>query len=360
MNLIQNTRLKNSIMAVALFLLLPTDLPLRGQGKPSEVKLDAATRAQLIESILKRTSDLYVFPEVATEIEKAVRARVQNKEYDSLTSGADLAQKLTSDLQAVSHDKHLRVIYSEKPLPGRGGPRGRDPEQWQREGARSNFGFYKVEVLAGNVGYLDLRGFFEPNLAADKATAAMSFLSDTDALIIDLRKNGGGSGEMVAFIISYLLGPEPVLINTAYFRPNNTTLESWTRKDVPGKRYTGKNVYVLTSNFTFSAAEEFAYDLKTQKRATIIGETTGGGANPNTFIRISDHFMLSVPIGRAINPVTKTNWEGVGVKPDVEVSAPQALKTAYLAALNKILEKVSDEESKAGLRQAIDAAQKMS
>jgi retinol-binding protein 3 len=356
MNLIYSGSLRLSILVVALNLLMINSA--QAQAEQAAVKLDSATRAQVIENILKRVNELYVFPEVAKEVEKTIRAREEKKEYDEITTGPAFAQKLTADLQAVTRDKHLRVAFSEKILPEGGDPRRRDPEQMRREGARNNFGFYKVEVLPGNVGYLDLRQFYRAQMAAEKATAAMNFLSDTDALIIDLRKNGGGSADMVAFIISYLLGPDPVLINTAYFRPENRTFESWTLKDVPGRRYTGKSVYVLTSSYTFSAAEEFAYDLKTQKRATLVGETTGGGANPNTFVRLSDHFMLSVPIGRAINPITKTNWEGVGVKPDVEVSQEIALKTAHALALKNVLEASPDEEQKSALRKLIEIVQK--
>ncbi|MBD0371870.1 MAG: S41 family peptidase [Pyrinomonadaceae bacterium] len=348
--------LRISMTVVALLLLITSTA--QAQADKVEASLDAATRSQVIENVLKRVGELYVFPEVAKEMEKAITARVEKKEYDSVTSSLALAQKLTADLQAVSHDKHLRVVFSEKPLPERDDPRRRDPEEMRRQGARNNYGFYKVEVLPGNVGYLDLRQFYRAEMAAEKATAAMNFLADTDALIIDLRKNGGGSADMVAFLASYLLGPEPVLINTAYFRPENRTFETWTLKEVPGKRYTGKSVYVLTSSYTFSAAEEFAYDMKTQKRATIVGETTGGGANPNTFVRINDHFMLSVPIGRAINPITKTNWEGVGVKPDVEVSEQLALKSAHLLALKKISETSTDEERKTALKKVIEAVEK--
>jgi hypothetical protein len=356
MNFIYNRTLKISTLVVALSLLLCTVA--QAQSAQAEVKLDAAMRAELIENTLKRVNELYVFPEVAKEVEKAIRARAEKKEYDEITSGLAFAQKQTSDLQAVTRDKHLRVQFSEKPLPERGDPRRRDPEQMRREGARNNFGFFKVEVLPGNIGYLDLRQFYRAEMANEKATAAMNFLADTDALIIDIRKNGGGSADMVALIVSYLLGPEPVLINTAYFRPENRTFETWTLKDVPGRRYTGKSVYVLTSNYSFSAAEEFAYDLQTQKRATIVGETTGGGANPNTFVRLSDHFMLSVPIGRAINPITKTNWEGVGVKPDVVVSQETALKTAHALALRKILDASTDEEQKVALKRIIEMVQK--
>ena len=162
----------------------------------------------------------------------------------------------------------------------------------------------------------------------------MNKVADADALIIDLRKNGGGSAGMVALLVSYLLEPEPILVNTFVGRDGTVTDETWTTKDLPGRRFT-KEVYVLTSAYTFSAAEEFAYDLKNLKRATLVGETTGGGANPIDMFRINDRFEVSIPVARAVNPISKTNWEGVGVAPDVSVAAADALETAHRAALAK-------------------------
>jgi retinol-binding protein 3 len=297
--------------------------------------VDAENRGMIIESALSRFNEMYVFPEVAKEMEKAIRERMQKKEYDNITDADAFAKKLTEDLQAVSRDKHMSLEYSANLSVGNN-PRDFTPADRERarlNDIRSNYGFAKVEHLPGNVGYLDLRQLYQPQEAAYKLTAAMNLLSDTDALIIDVRKSPGGSAAMVALIMSYLMGPEPVLLNTIYHRRGNTPSESWTLKDIPGKRYTGKNVYVLTSAYTFSAAEELAYDLQTQKRGTAVGETTAGGANPNTYVRISRHFQLSIPIGHAINPITKTNWEGVGVKPDVSVPAELALKTAQALAL---------------------------
>ncbi|MDP8979977.1 MAG: S41 family peptidase [Acidobacteriota bacterium] len=205
--------------------------------------------------------------------------------------------------------------------------------------ARNNFGFEKVERLQGNIGYLDLRGFMEAQWGSETAVAAMNFLANTDALIIDLRQNGGGDPAMVALITSYLFSPgEEVHLNDLYWRPSNETHQWWTLPYVPGRRYANKPVYVLTSNRTFSAAEEFTYNLKNLKRATIIGETTGGGAHPGGMERLSEHFMAFLPSGRAINPISKTNWEGTGVTPDVAVPAADALTTATAAALRKISE----------------------
>jgi CubicO group peptidase (beta-lactamase class C family) len=203
-----------------------------------------------------------------------------------------------------------------------------------------NFGFEKIERLGGNVGYLDLRAFESPDSAAETAAAAMAFLANTDALIFDLRQNGGGDPAMVAFLCSYLFDQRTHL-NDLYSRPDNRTEEFWTRDDVPGKRYGDKPVFVLTSSRTFSGAEEFSYNLKSLKRATIVGETTGGGAHPVNPRRLGKDFLITVPFARAINPITKTNWEGTGVKPDVDVPAAQALKVAHLLAIRAIQPKIT-------------------
>ena len=232
-------------------------------------------------------------------------------------------------------------------------------ENYQRFVRQINFGFEKIERLQGNIGYIDLRGFSDPEAGVETVAAAMNFIGNTDALIFDLRQNGGGSPEMVALICSYLFGEKPVHLNSLYWRKGDKTDEFWTKASVAGKRYgETKDVYVLTSNRTFSGAEEFSYNLKNLKRATIIGETTGGGAHPGGMYRINDHFGAFVPIGRAISPITKTNWEGTGVEPDVKVPKELALKTAYLMALNKVAEKTADEQRKKALKELSDQTQK--
>jgi C-terminal processing protease CtpA/Prc len=183
----------------------------------------------------------------------------------------------------------------------------------------------------------------------------MNFLAHSDALIFDLRESaGGGDPSTVVFLSSYLFGSEPAHLNDLYWREGNRTHQYWTLTYVPGRRYVGKPVYILTSKRTFSAGEEFAYNLQALKRATIIGETTGGGANPGDEFRINDHFEVFVPTGRAINPVTKTNWEGTGVRPDIEAPKAQALKTAHLAALRTLLEATTDERSRGQLKSLIE------
>ena len=350
-------------LAIAIGLLLnQRTLIAQGPLDQPDLTIDASTRSAVIEGALKRLNDFYVFPETAKKMEQAVRERIGRKEYDQITSAKTLATTLQNHLQEVSHDKHLRVTYSAEPLPPQGDHREPGPEEIARElefMRTVNFGFEKVERLPGNIGYLDLRGFQPAQFGAETVVAAMNFLANTDALIIDLRRNGGGEPAMVALISSYLFGPEPVHLNDLYFRPDNSTRQWWTLPYVPGKRYGDKKeVYVLTSKRTFSAAEEFTYNLKNLKRATIIGETTGGGAHPGGPRRINEHFAIWVPSGRAINPISKTNWEGTGVTPDVDVPADQALKVAHIAAMNKVLGKVTEAERRDAIKRAIDNVQK--
>jgi C-terminal processing protease CtpA/Prc len=200
-----------------------------------------------------------------------------------------------------------------------------------RQLAASNCGFEEAEHLPPNIGYLRVEEFDEPEVCAPTAIAAMNFLGDSDALIIDLRDNHGGRAEMVALIASYLFD-EPTHLDDIYDRQKNSTEQTWTFPYFPGKRFAGKPVFVLTSRRTFSAAEEFSYDLKNLARATLIGETTGGGAHTVGPHRLDDHFFIEVPFGRFISPITKTDWEGVGVEPDIKLPAADALTEALRRA----------------------------
>ena len=329
-------------LTLALSVCLLTPAVSRAQGSPHQNEpdtiIDSKTSREVIDGVLKVLDDAYVFPETAKKMVAEIRGRLERKEYDSITSARELARTLTDDMQRVSKDKHLGVFYSHDASlegPAEKAP-GREARERRARGEASNFGFEKAERLDGNIGYLDLRGFHRAEFGGDTATAAMTFLANTDALIIDLRENGGGSPSMVSLISSYLFGPEPVHLFDLYSRPDNSTHQWWSLPCVPGKRYGDKPVYVLTSRRTFSAGEGFAYILQVLKRATIIGEPTGGGAHVGRSQRIHDHFEVSVPTGRAISPITRTNWEGTGVLPDVSVPAELALKTAHLAALTKL------------------------
>jgi hypothetical protein len=302
------------------------------------MKIDAATRVRVIDGAIAALDEYYVYPEVAKKMEADLRQREKNGEYNAVTDADAFADLLTNQLQAVSHDKHLHVNFSPQVLPKGEPGEHPSPEQEAQMRARiqrDNCAFEKVEHLASNIGYVKFNAFLDPDICAPTAIAAMNFLANVDAIIFDLRDNGGGDPKMVAFIATYLFD-DATHLNDLYNRHENNTTQYWTLPYVPGKRLAGKPAFVLTSKRTFSGAEEFSYDLKSQKRATIIGETTGGGAHPVSGHRIDDHFMIGVPYARAVNPITKTNWEGTGVEPDVKVPADQALDVAEKMAAQKI------------------------
>jgi C-terminal processing protease CtpA/Prc len=163
---------------------------------------------------------------------------------------------------------------------------------------------------------------------------------------------------MVQLICSYFFDGEPVHLNDLYYRPSDSTHQYWTLPHVPGKRYVGKDVYILTSSRTFSGAEEFSYNMKNLKRATIVGETTGGGAHPGGSVKLNDHFSVFLPVGRAINPITKTNWEGTGVSPHISCPSDQALKVAQIEAMKKVIATVTDPDRKANIQSVLDTIQK--
>jgi hypothetical protein len=306
-------------------------VPVPRGGSIADFKIDAAKRARVIEAAIAQLDSNYVFPEVAAKMAATVRDRSNRGAYDDITNGMSFAVVLTEDLQGVSHDKHLGVNYSAPLIPDR--PANFQPDSAARARVRQdmmrvNCGFEKTETLANNVGYLKFNFFADPEVCGDIASKEIAKLANVSALIVDLRENGGGSPDMVAYVASYLFSKRTHL-NDLWERRGNKTTEYWTKPDLPGRKLRDDiPVYVLTANRTFSGGEEFTYDLKNLKRATIIGETTGGGAHPVSGHKIDDHFMIGVPFARAVNPYSKTNWEGTGVDPDVKVPAADAMATA--------------------------------
>jgi hypothetical protein len=305
--------------------------PLGPNVSPTALRIDRTGRARVVGRVAALLDTFYVSPEVGKRINDSLRLRLARGAYDRYANGAGLVNRLNAELYDIARDAHLRIWYSARPHPREpAAPAAPSPEEIakeRRELDENNCGFRKAEQLDGNVGYLRLDEFSDPAICASTAEAAMNFLAGTRALIIDLRENGGGKPGMVALVASYLFDRRTHL-NDLWTRHTDSTQEFWTRDSVAGRRFGGdKPVYVLTSAHTFSAAEEFAYDLQSLKRATIVGETTAGGAHPVSEGRLDDHFVLLVPWGKAINPVTGRNWEGVGVAPDVKVPASEALDT---------------------------------
>jgi len=311
----------------------------------SEDKLDSKKKKEIVNQITTALNEHYVFPHVAKRMGEHLRKRLKKGAYKKITNPIELAEVITKDLRDVSHDLHLRVgYYPESPRPREDQPI--DREKTSRRIGFTNAAFEKVQRLTGNIGYLKLNGFINAEYGGATAVAAMNFLGNTDALIIDLRQNGGGAPSMIQLINSYFFD-EPVHLNSFYIRKGDKINQFWTSAHIQGKRMTHVDIYVLTSKRTFSAAEEFTYNLKHMKRATIVGETTGGGAHPVDFHYLDEvKFGMSIPFGRAINPVTGTNWEGKGVKPHVEVPQEQAFDTAYDLALKKLIEKANEEKKR--------------
>jgi C-terminal processing protease CtpA/Prc len=300
------------------------------------IDIDAATRARVIDAAIAKIEEFYVFPDVAKKMGMAVRGRAKRGEYNLVTDGNEFAKLLTTHFQDVSHDKHLSVNFSPTRLPAESSSPSPDAIAQYRVAMReANCGFEKVEHLSGNVGYLKFNFFADPEVCGGTAIAAMNFLENVDALIFDLRDNHGGDPKMVALVSTYLFATQTHL-NDLWERKSGETQQYWTLPYVPGKHLPTVPVFVLTSHQTFSGGEEFSNNLKALKRATIVGEVTGGGAHPVAGHRIDDRFTIGVPFARAINPTTKTNWEGVGVEPDIKVRAADALATAQALASKEL------------------------
>lgn len=286
-----------------------------------------------IERLNELMNERYVFPDVAKATETHLLDQLKAGHFDQFNNNEDFAAALTESVQSINKDKHMRIranpVYEAAPNT----PEHRIEEQlaWMERSRRGNYGFSAVQILEGNVGYLDLRGFAGLENGKAHADAAMALLGRTDAVIFDLRKNGGGSPRMVQYLCSYFFD-EKVHLNSLYWRLGDETEEFWTLDEVGGKKMADVPLFVITSERTFSGAEEFSYNMQTRERATLVGETTGGGANPGGTVPINEHLQVFIPVGRAINPVTKTNWEGVGVVPEIKLDQEAAYdKTVALA-----------------------------
>ncbi len=328
------------------------------QSKTSEISANA------IAEVVKRVGDLvalnYVFPDKGKDMQKFITGRLESGRYAEIDTARELARALTEDLRSVTRDRHLRVDYNPEAVRRMRARQGQSAEERKKEQLRaaeaerrSNYGFRTLEILEGNVGYLDLRGFSGSREAGDTAAAAMNFLANADAVIIDLRQNGGGSPYTIQFISTYFL-KERTHLNSFQWRGQDEIQEFWTFDSVPGKRLYDTDLFILTSQRTFSAAEEFTYNLKNLKRATIVGETTGGGAHPGGARIVNDDFTVWIPRGRAINPITKTNWEGTGIEPHIKVPEEKALEKAHASALERLLAAADDEDEKFRLIWALD------
>jgi hypothetical protein len=291
--------------------------------------LDAAERQRVVTGAVRNLRQHYFNREVAQETADALVAHERNGDDDAAKDGVVFADLLTRQMRDVSHDQHLVVEYSREILPEHPPkPTVENLARYRKAMEEQNCMFRKVEILSHNIGYLKLDFFPDTAVCQSTATAAMATLNHASAIVFDLRDNSGGFPSMVSLIASYLFDhPEYI-----YSPRGAPTEESWTHSPIPGNTLAHKPVYVLTSASTWSGAEQFSYNLKMLKRATLVGETTRGGSHAGVFHRIDDHFGVGIPEEKAMNPFGKTDWEGVGVEPDVKVRAAEALETAVKLA----------------------------
>ena len=312
-----------SLLALTLFLNLNLSI---AQDK----SLTKAYKEQVILTLSQLMNDHYVFPDVAKLTEGHLKAQFNEGHFDAFETNETFAKALTESVQEINHDKHMRIRNNKQYEAPVQTPERMIEEQldWIDQSRRNNAGFVDVKILDGNVGYLDLRGFAGLEIGKPVADAYMKLMSRTDAIIIDLSKNGGGSPAMVQYLCSYFFDKK-LHLNSLYWREEDRTDEFWTLDEVGGAKLPDVPLFVITSNRTFSGAEEFSYNMQTQKRATLVGQTTGGGANPGGGFNINDDLTVFIPTGKAINPITKTNWEGVGVIPEVNTDTDSAFDKAY-------------------------------
>ncbi|MBD3257551.1 hypothetical protein GF377_03885 [candidate division GN15 bacterium] len=340
---------------LALLAMASTGLGQQMMAGPQTSPIDEATKAEIIDSVLAGIDQIYVFPDKARQMVEHVRTEHKSGAYDDITDLATLTGQLTEDLRSICHDLHL-TVRTARPEELTSTDENREELQrlWEERSRVNNYAFHKVERMVGNIGYLELRGFQDASMAGETAVAAMKFLGNTDALIIDLRQNGGGSPSMIQLLCSYFFD-EPTHLNSFYIRQEDTIKQFWSLSFVDGRRMTHQPIYVLTSDYTFSAAEEFTYNLKNLERAMIIGETTGGGAHPiQSELYASLGVRLNVPFGRAINPITGTNWEGTGVTPHIECPADDALTIARIQALDTLSKMIEEPMRRYQINWALD------
>jgi hypothetical protein len=320
----------------------------------------AADRDAVVQTLAVKLKANYVMPAVGERVGAAIMKKNADGAYASATTADAFSAALTKDLRVFGNDGHFSARHDDsfRELAGNEAPLSRvQIEEWREQVARGGFGIDKIERLPGNVGYIKLTRFGPSPFVGPAYTAAMGLMEGTDALILDLRSNKGGSAESVAYLMSHFFPPGDTRhLNDMVYRQSNSTEQSWTVGAV-AQRY-DKSVYVLISPRTFSAAEECAYDFQTQKRGTLVGETTGGAANVPRPFSVGHGIVAVIPVGQSINPITKTSWEHVGVKPDIAVPPVQAQQAAHAAILRSLLASAKDERQRGDLQRILAMVEK--
>jgi hypothetical protein len=335
---------------------LRVSIPLAASSDPANV-LDKKEIRAVAGKVAEIFSSRYIHPDMGSRISAFIRKSLSRGAYDRLKEGRELAERLQKDARSISKDRHIAIRYSPGYI-----QRSKDPEAKRaaEENARlrsrlSNHGFEEIRILPGNIGYLKMNSFNASREAFDTVAAAMGFLARCEAVIIDLRWNPGGDSRMVQVLSSYFLGPEPQILDEFHYRNQDRIKQIWSLPFVPGPTLEHKDLYILTSGLTFSAAEGLAYDLQALKRATIVGETTLGGGHAVDRVIVRDKFLVQVPHAISINPATGKNFQGTGVKPDIKSNREQALIMAHIRALKKRISLETDPTVKSELQWALDS-----
>lgn len=318
--------------------------------------LTAQQRREVANAAAAAYADFYVFADRGAAIAAQLRASAAAGAFDRATDPAAFAAALTAAIRSVHQDRHVEVLPPRlAPASASGEPQGRAERLgWIERLRRRNYDFVRVERLAGNVGYLRLDSFPPPELAAQTAAAAMAFLAQSDALIIDLRENGGGTGDMVRFLASYFFA-EPTRLGRSLRRDRVPPISNeMTLPMVPGQRLPLIDVFILTGSRTISAAEAFAFAMRQQDRAVVVGEVSAGAGNAGDLLDIGQGFRAFVPDVASLAPYSDASWEGVGVRPDIQTPAAQALAAAHREALRRLLAAARDEQARESLRRALE------
>ncbi len=311
--------------------------------KPQSVNIN-----QLINSITDSLNKHYIFPEKAELITGYLQSQLRKNAYKDLLDNAEkLAEQIGRDINFVHHDPHMRIKYDPGFVPQEiYKPTPEDINRVKQYWKENNYTFKKVEILPGNIGYIPFNLFVDDIEAAKPTiTAALKFLRNTTALIIDLRENMGGSPEMVSQIESYFF-KEKTHMNDLINRSNKDTTFLYADPAKSDSLFLSMPVYILTGQHSFSGAEDFTYGMQIAKRAVVVGETTGGGAHPQMPFSVGQQFIVFIPFARSINPLTHTDWEGTGVIPDVKTTANEAFIKAQELIFRNLLLKATDQKEK--------------
>lgn len=292
-------------------------------------------RNKQIVEIADKINEYYIFQDVANQLSKKLKSEIILKTFANLTD-KEFAQSISSYLTKNGNDLHFNVLY--RPNIEEKNVNEKDLlQKYDAINKQWNYGFEKIIRLDGNIGYIEYTGFPEGNKSAQQILdATMNFVSNTNALIIDLRNNQGGDGKMVKLFLSYFFDKK-IKLSEIYTRYNDKTRKSYTMQKVNGKKYLDKPVYILVNNKTISAAEALAYNLQKNEIASVIGDKTYGAANPVKAFFIGNKYHLFIPVSIEKNSVTNTNWEHLGIDADIKISSEKALIKAQIIALENLL-----------------------